>query len=284
MTASLGKILGEPSADYHAREAISHSKLEVFRRRPALYKKRFLDKSVQPESGAHFLVGSALHARKLEPPTYAQRFAVRPDGIDRRTKEGKAQWEQFVSANAGKAILDADESVLVEAMARAVDENPTAAALLARGEAEVTWRSEGPNGLLLQCRTDWFCADGCALTEGRPYVVDLKTVESLDGDAFRNFARAFTGYGYHRQAGFYLPLLQDCGVTCRDWFFIAVEKCEPFGCVVYKPSEDAVSRGIDETVNDLSRLVGCYRTNTWPNLPLDVQEIGLPRWYGEDAA
>lgn len=284
MTAPLGKIVGESSAAYHATDAVSHSKLEVYRRRAALYKKRFIDRSVEPETGTHFVIGSALHCAVLEPTHYAQRYAVRPAGIDRRTKDGKAAWESFLAANAGKEVLDAEDAALVEAMTAAVAGNPTAAKLLAGGEPEVTWRANGPAGLTLQCRTDWFNGSGCELTEGRPYVVDVKTVESLDGSEFRNFERAFWSLGYHRQAGFYLPLLQDCGVKCWDWFFVAVEKQEPFGCVVYQPNEDAVSRGIDETVADLSALVRSYKTGEWPNLPTDVQQIGLPRWYADAAA
>jgi hypothetical protein len=282
----LGKTLGEPIATYHGAEAISHTKLEVFRRRPALYKKRFIDRTVEREETAALVVGSALHCAVLEPGAYAHRYAIRPDGIDRRTKDGKAQWEAFCQAHAGKTILDGDDAKLVENMASAIAGNPSAALLLSGGEAEVTWRARAsklPHPL--QCRTDYFNRNGCELSEGRPYVADVKSVETLDGEEFRNFSRAFVNFGYHRQCGFYLPLLQDCDVTCWDFFFIVVEKCEPFGCVVYRPTEDAVSRGMDETVTDLGRLADCYARNDWPNLPTGVESIDLPVWYkGKEAA
>lgn len=278
---NLGRISGEAIAAYHGSEAISHSRLEIFRRRPALYYKRFIAKSVPPPESESFAIGSALHALTLEgPDAYAERFATRPEGIDRRTNAGKAAWEKFCAENAGKAVLTQDDADLVVNMHASIHGNETARMLLTGGEAEVTWRASSKSlPLPLQGRTDYFNGAGCALSEGRPYVADLKSVDSLDGEEFRNFARAFVNFGYHRQCGFYLPLLQDCGVRCWDFFFIVVEKREPFGSVVYKPTEDAVSCGIDETVNDLRSLAQCYSRNEWPNMPAGVQEIALPAWY-----
>ena len=276
---NLGKITGEPDNVYHETDAVSHSKLEVFRRRPALYKRKFIDRTIPKETSAALTIGRGVHCGLLERDQYAKRFAVRPAGIDRRTKEGKAAWEQFVAANAGKEILDAEDADLIEKMVGAVLENPTAKLLLAGGESEVTWRAAGPAGMTLQCRTDRFNGNGCELTAGRPYVADVKTVETLDAGEFRSFERAFWSIGYHRQAGFYLPLLQDCGVLCHDWFFIVVEKQEPFGCVVYRPTDDAIACGLEETVRDLTALAQSMKTGVWPNLPTGVQEISLPSWY-----
>lgn len=277
---NLGKIIGESDIEYHGGDCISHSRLETFRRRPALYYKRHVGKTLAGEDSAAFALGRATHASILQRGLYQNTFVVRPDGIDRRTKEGKAKWEQFVIEAGGMTILDRDDASLVEEMTAAVKAHPAAAALLHKGEAELTWRVEAkalPHPL--QCRTDWFCAEGCELSEGRPFVADVKTCESLDGDAFRSFERAFWNYGYARQCGFYLPLLHDCGVTCRDFFFIAVEKVEPFGVIVYRANDEAIAVGQDETLRDLTALAGCYKSGRWPNTPTDVQEITLPEWY-----
>jgi hypothetical protein len=284
---TLGKTAGIPIEEYHAAESISHSKLEVFRQRPALFKKRFIDKSVERESTAAFAIGSALHCAVLEPMNYASRYATRPEGIDRRTSAGKVAFSAFCAENEGKTILDSDEFELVRNMALAINANPNASSLLSFGQAEMTWRARTPSiPHHLQCRTDWFNQAGGDLSGGRPYALDIKTVESLDAAAFRSFEKAFVNFGYHRQCGFYLPLMQDCGVTVRDFFFIAVEKCEPFGVAIYKPTDEAIEAGLNESVADLRRLAECYREDRWPNMPLEVQEIGLPAWYRskEDAA
>jgi exodeoxyribonuclease VIII len=164
-------------------------------------------------------------------------------------------------------------------MRDAVMAHPAASELFRAGEAELVWRKTFAT-LRVQARTDWFNQAGCALCP-RPYVVDLKTVESLDDGAFRNFEKAFVNLGYHRQAGFYLPLLYDCGIACTDFFFVAVEKCEPYGVAVYKVSNAALQRGQEETLRDLTRIKGCIESNRWPNMPEDVQEIDLPTWYKE---
>ena len=275
-------MIVESNEVYHANSAISHSKLELFRRRPISYYSRFIAKTVtRPEATEAFKIGSAAHCVVLEPATFWQRYALRPDGIDRRTKDGKAAFAEFEAANVGKTVITEDENDELFEIALGVQLHPLASQLLAAGKPELTWRVEPKDSLALQCRTDWFNPDGCELSGGRPYVADLKTVESLDSDAFRNFERACFSFGYHRQAGFYLPLITEItGSPVFDFFFIAVEKVEPYGVAVYRLSDAAIARGQDETITDLVRLQSCIASNTWPNLDPALREIGLPKWYG----
>ena len=272
----------ETNEQYHANEAISHSKLELFRRRPISYFRRFVAKTVaRPEPTEAFRLGSAAHCAVLEPKTFWDRYALRPEGIDRRTKDGKIAFAEFESANAGKTVITQDEAGAVQEMTAAVQHHPLASQLLAAGQPELSWRVEPKGGMALQCRTDWFNRAGCELSAGRPYIADLKTVESLDADAFRNFERACFNFGYHRQAGFYLPLITEIlGSPVFDFIFVAVEKCEPYGVAVYRLSDAATARGHDETITELIRLQACVKSEQWPNLPNDLREIGLPKWYG----
>jgi hypothetical protein len=181
----------------------------------------------------------------------------------------------------GKTVITQDEAGAVQEMKAAVQHHPLASQLLAAGKPELTWRVEPKDSLALQCRTDWFNPAGCELSGGRPYVADLKTVESLDSDAFRNFERACFSFGYHRQAGFYLPLITEItGAPVFDFLFIVVEKAEPYGVAVYRLSDAAIARGQDETITDLVRLQSCLASNVWPNLDPALREIGLPKWYG----
>ena len=275
-------MISEPNEVYHANDAISHSKLELFRRRPISYYRRFIAKTVaRPEPTEAFRLGSAAHCAVLEPATFWDRYALRPEGIDRRTKDGKIAFAEFEAANAGKTIITQDEKAAVEQMTVAVLLHPLASQLLAAGKPELSWRVAPAGGMALQCRTDWFNKAGCELSSGRPYVADLKTVESLDADAFRNFERACFNFGYHRQAGFYLPLITEIvGSPVFDFLFIVVEKAEPYGVAVYRLSDAATARGHDETITDLIRLQSCIKDQQWPNLPNDLREIGLPKWYG----
>ena len=275
-------MISEPNEVYHANEAISHSKLELFRRRPISYYRRFVAKTLaRPEPTEAFRLGSAAHCAVLEPATFWDRYALRPEGIDRRTKVGKEEFAKFEAENTGKTVIDQGEAGSVREMAVAVQNHPLAAQLLGAGSPELSWRVEPAGGMALQCRTDWFNPAGCELSSGRPYIADLKTVESLDADAFRNFERACFSFGYHRQAGFYLPLITEIvGSPVFDFYFIVVEKAEPYGVAVYRLSDAATARGHDETITDLIRLQACIKDQQWPNLPNDLREIGLPKWYG----
>jgi exodeoxyribonuclease VIII len=217
----------------------------------------------------------------LEPDAFWARYALRPEGIDRRTKIGKEEFARFEAENIGKTVIDQGEAGSVREMAVAVQNHPLASQLLAAGSPELSWRISPAGGMALQCRTDWFNPAGCELSSGRPYVADLKTVESLDSDSFRNFERAVFSFGYHRQAGFYLPLITEIlGSPVFDFFFIAVEKVEPYGVAVYRLSDAAIARGQDETVSDLIRLKSCQDSQQWPNIDPSLREIGLPKWYG----
>lgn len=272
--------IAESIQDYHANAALSHSKLETFRRRPALFYKKYIAKSlpaVEPSSA--FRIGSAAHTAILEPRQYNLRYAIKPEGIDRRTKDGKIAFAAFEAENVGKIVIAEEEHDQVSSMCDAVHVHKLASQLLIEGTAEVTWRTQGT--MPLQCRTDWFNPDGCELSGGRPYVADLKTVESLDDEAFSNFEKAVFHYGYHRQAGFYLPLITEItGAPVFDFFFVAVEKVEPFGVAVYRLSDDAVARGQDESIEDLRGIKACTDSGVWPNIEEKLHELGLPKWYG----
>jgi hypothetical protein len=275
----------EPIEQYHANAAISHSKLECFRRRPALFFKKYVAKSIpQSEESNAFRLGSAVHCAILEESTFSARYAVKPD-LDRRTTAGKAAFAEWSALNLGKTFISAEELVQVIAMREAVAAHPIACDLLKAGTPETTWRVPQANALgALQCRTDWWNADGCETTAGAPYVLDIKTVESLDSDAFRNFERAAFSYGYHRQAGFYLPLINELhSRSVSRMYYVACEKVEPFGVAVYRLSDDAIARGQDENIEDLIRLKRCYETGVWPNIEPVVHELGLPKWYGRES-
>jgi hypothetical protein len=268
----LGKILDETNAQYHACPAVSHSKLETFRRRSILYKKQYIDGTLEKPTSAAFAIGSALHCAVLEPAEFGFRYAQKPASIDRRTKEGKAAFEKFCAENAGREILDPDDFSTVLAMRRSIQLHASAQKLLAEGEPEVTWRvAHAGLPVPIQCRTDWVNVKG-------GYVADVKTVSSLGSDDME-FARTMAAFGYHRQAAFYLDILAKCGVSDMEWYFIVVEKCEPFGCMVFKLDQSALEVGANENASDLFRLTRAYAENIWLNTPEDIQTLALPGWY-----
>jgi exodeoxyribonuclease VIII len=158
-------------------------------------------------------------------------------------------------------------------MRAAVNAHLDASELLANGEAELTWRAPYFD-TTAQARTDWF-GKGCSQSAGAPYIVDLKSCESLE-----RFERDFWRLGYHRQAAFYCMVATDCGVKVQDFFFVAAEKDEPFGVGVFKLSAAALDAGAEETHADLAALTLAYKTGLWPAWQPGVATIELPAWWG----
>jgi hypothetical protein len=287
-----GRIEGERDTEYHAQDAVSASRLRLFKRRPggpALYYQRYIAKTLAVEETDAMREGRLLHTLVLEPHKFESEYAVAPEGIDRRTNAGKAAWAQFLAESEGKTVVKHDAVSLLRGMAAMVQAHPAAAQLLSAGKPEITWRVKAGGWRHLpplQCRTDWFNPDGCELSEGRPYVVDLKSTATLDEDAFGNFARSVEDHVYHCQAALYMAILGALGVACYDFFFIAVEKCAPFGVEVYKLNERALKEGQDRTEDLLTELDRCYGRHEWPNTSPEVKELKLsPRyWARKDEA
>lgn len=56
------------------------------------------------EQTTALLVGSAVHKMVLEPETFDSEFVIAPD-INRRTKNGKEEYADFLKSAAGKSII-----------------------------------------------------------------------------------------------------------------------------------------------------------------------------------
>ena len=100
--------MNESIQDYHANVAISHSKLECYRRRPALYYKKYIAKTLaQPDESTAFRLGSAVHCAILEEKEFAARYVQKPD-LDRRTLD------------TGHMIMNSHPAMLAAALAELV--------------------------------------------------------------------------------------------------------------------------------------------------------------------
>jgi hypothetical protein len=91
---------------YDGIQALNQSGAKELLKSPAHYQ-AYLNRT-REESKA-LRVGTAVHKLALEGlDAYNATHAIAPE-VDKRTKEGKAAWAEFATANEGKAILTADE-------------------------------------------------------------------------------------------------------------------------------------------------------------------------------
>jgi hypothetical protein len=259
------------NTEYHAHPAISKSHLDQVAKSPLHYWARYLDPNrVVPEPTPAMAIGSAVHTHVLELDQWDARYVSAPDGIDRRTKAGKAEWEAFTTAATGRTVLPKADADLVMRMAQSVFSHPAAAMLLALpGKAETThmW-TNAATGLECKCRPDWLTDDGRLL-------VDLKTTE----DASRGFAKSIAQWRYHVQASWYLDgIEQATGTRPEQFLFLCVEKKAPYAVAVYAADAEMIAAGAQTAARDLDVLATCKAAGAWPGYSDQIEPISLPPW------
>lgn len=94
--------------EYRAFPALNQSAAKHLLTSPAHYQ-AYIHTPQEETKALRF--GTFVHSAILEPHTLNDLYATAPD-CDKRTKEGKAMWSEFATANAGKTILDAEESAM----------------------------------------------------------------------------------------------------------------------------------------------------------------------------
>jgi exodeoxyribonuclease VIII len=216
-------------------------------------------------------IGSAVHTHVLELDQWDARYVTAPEGINRRTNAGKAEWEAFEVASTGRTVLAKADAELVMRMGHSVFAHPAASMLLAMpGKAETThmWTDQA-TGLRCKCRPDWLTDDGSL-------IVDLKTTEDASPMGFR---KSIANWRYHVQASWYLDGLERATGKRPDQFiFICVEKKPPFACAVYAADAEMIQIGAEAAARDLDVLATCRAAGAWPGYSDQVEMISLPPW------
>jgi hypothetical protein len=256
-----------PNEVYHAdRSCVSVSGLKQILRSPAHFQ-AYLQGATNKETPAKFL-GTAVHARLLEPELYASEYVVAP-GSDKRTKE----YKEFELANANKRILTADQMAAVEGIAHSVAQHASATTLLRAGlvEHSIIWQDE-ETGIWQKIRPDCLCIDfdtGICL--------DVKKTVDASPAAF---VRSCVNYDYDLQAAVYLEGLRQVFQRDFDFVFLAAEESAPHGCALYGAPEEMLMRGVRRYRQAMNLLKRCRETNEWPCYQPagDYEVLEWPRW------
>lgn len=250
--------------EYHSGDGVSKTSLDKIAKSPAHYLHHLSHKS---ESTPAMDIGTATHTLILEPEKFDDEIAVLPDGIDRRTKAGKAAYAEFQEVSAGKVIIKADEFDAIQRMRDAVMAHPSAAQLLTGGIAEQSayWVDED-TGMLCRCRPDF--------TVGR-VLLDLKTTDDASPVAF---GRSAAKYRYEVQGAFYLDGMNAAGANIDEFAFIVVEKKPPYAVAVYVMEPDHFDAGRIKYNNDLATLKDAVESDSYKGYGDEPQPLLLPKW------
>jgi len=212
---------------------ISNSRLTAFKRSP-LHLIHYLTKPKEATPAMAF--GSAFHVSLLQPELFNSLYAVAPE-VDRRTKDGKLEYDQFVYESEGKTVLSNSDKSKLDNMVEAVYNNPIAAELISQlvsVEKDVRWTNQ-QTGLEMRG-----IIDGVALD----FMLDIKTCADATPNKFQRDAWYM---GYHRQAAIYL----DSQDVHKDFYFIAIEKEAPYGVSVHKVADNMLDKGREIMLDQL---------------------------------
>lgn len=258
--------------DYHNSDGLSASGVKLVLDTPYKYYYEYLSgKHEEDETERRSLIiGQAVHTLALEPDSFPERFAKRPDDIDRRTKDGKERYVQFEADAKGKVILTGAEWQQAQDMAQSIRQN--------KGFNNII------NGDLtfVEQSVYWIDPDTKALLKSRPdfynhfMVLDIKTTISAKP---ADFEKAIFNYGYHRQAAMALDALtQLTGWEYKNFVILAVEKKPPYLTALYLLDKNAIEQGRREYKRAARTYQECKQTNIWPAYPDKVIDISLPNW------
>lgn len=245
----LSQFCNTMKENYHKDTTkISKSGLDAINKSPLHYWERYLNPLHVEKKTAALTIGSAVHCAVLEPKEFGKRYAIAPD-LDRRTKDGKQRYDEFLTSVEGLEIMTKEDSIICERIAEAVRRHPQAGLLLDKiTQVEQVFTHEDK-----KCKPD-------ALTSLN-IVLDLKTTEDASPYAF---GRSAQKYRYDVQAAFYMDILAANLIPCEGFVFIAVEKTPPFAVACYVIEDTDIEAGRKKYMDNYQIWKECTAFNEWP--------------------
>ena len=267
----------ESIEQYHDNQAASHSKLRTFHKKGprAYYLRHVKGGATEPKTEA-LILGQAFEdylsdnlAQELATglsEDFQSRYAIKPEGFNGRTKDGKA-WLATMRAT-GTPVIGQDDVEMFERMMESIKELPGVWELLQGAQPQLSYRVDYPGIPGLQSRPDWTLPDNPLLGIAH---VDLKTCLDLDG-----IDKAITTFGYHTQAACVRMTTRVDG-----YFLLAVEKSFPNRAQLVHLSDDFIQLGERWVERQLGGIRACYESNTWPRVIEPTRVAHPPMWLKE---
>jgi hypothetical protein len=253
-----------PAETYHAIEALSATGSKKILQSPAHFK---LFRTKQKEPSAAMQFGTAVHGGVLEPDRFDDIVCCAPE-INKRTKDGKAEYADFLLLNQGKVVLSAEDLDRARRCVDAVLAHPAASELLAGGKNEhsLFW-NDARYKVPCKARYD---------TRNHGGIVDLKTAQDASPEGFGNACARFL---YHVQGANYWSGHEHVLNESPAFFaFIAVESEEPYAVGCYSLTPVQLAAGERLMAEALARYAQARETGIWPGYSDAITELKMPRW------
>lgn len=200
------------------KRPLSYSSLKYFLTSPLHFAHAWHRKKFYTATPA-MMFGSLVDCLLLTPEKLEKEFMVMPQ-INRRTNEGKAQWEvlqEKMKAEKLTAVTEED-LIIATAMVKAAYENPMSRRLLdnvSRTQRKMEWTDKKTKLPMISYM------DGEGEANDRPFILEVKT--AINGE-IEDFARACINFDYPLQAGTYFTGYMAKTGLVPDYYYLIMEK------------------------------------------------------------
>lgn len=264
------------NAKYHQQKAFSSSQIKDILRTPAHFFAKHMSEKTPKAPTSDMLLGSVVHTLLLENDKFAEEYAVSTK-FDRRTKQGKADAEEFEQANIGKTIIDQDTYDKALLMTTSLQQHNVAKLLKtnnAIAEASIFY-TDKETGLECRIRPDFHIPPCEVFPNG--LIVDLKTTDNARSSSF---AKTIHNFGYHISAAMYQDGFMQYYQTNEPppFIWLVAEREAPYAVIAYSPDDETLYKGHDKKSQALSTLAECLKTNHFPAYSSDILTIEMPKW------
>lgn len=235
------------------REYLSATALKAFAKSPNHYLEYVNRERKQTDA---LLLGSLVHCLILEPHEVNARYIEVPT-LDRRTKEGKQVYAEYLETAEGKQPVKPELWDQAQTMAERV-KIEAADVFNTPGKAEVETRGK-IFGYEFLAYLDY---------ETKRSVFDIKTTQDATPAAFQ---REAYNYGYHLQGAVYTLL------TEKPFYWVTVEKAAPYNVVIYKQGNEAYERSAQQVERLVKDFIQWDGQPKGYNVPAGYI-LDLPKW------
>ena len=239
---------------------LSYSSIKEFAKSPRHYI-NYINAKREPSKEMN--MGSLIHALLLYPSQINEQFAVAPD-VDKRTKDGKAAWEQFLSTSDGKIAITESELNEANSIVDIALSNKEISNIISQCTAfEQEFRCD-VQGLPFRGFVDGIAND---------FILEVKTMSDASP---QNIIREFYNRKYYIQAGLYSSVYK---LPVR---YIIIETKPPYNYMHSFASQDYIQKGTEELNWLTNRFKQCMDMDAFSSgyqFNLDeLFQVQLPSW------
>ena len=257
-----GSLYKIPDSWYFDGPGLSKSKLDLIHKAPSKFECGY-----EHQDSKEMGIGRLFHSMVLEPETLDRKY-IRAPKINRRTKAGKEEWQEFMDFAQFKEVVADDDWATAEGMTETLCSSETYDNFIKGGLNEISVYANLVDDVLSRGRIDVINNDS--------YLIDLKTTKDITYGSFRNSVENFR---YYVQAAYYLDLMTEAtGIPHDTFLIIAIERENPFLFKSYVLSPEYIEIGRMEYLQDLHVYKECLAKNDWPGMDQSIELLEPPKW------